>query len=181
MPSSPIPPATRRIDPGIPRSSVGRRRLPRGRGAETTRGAVSENTERALKSDLRVFAAWCAERRLPALPAHAATIAAFVDAMARARAPATVRRYVASIAAVHKALGHAKAARAAPVQLALKRLHRARAAARRRRAGSPGRCASACWPPSASARSTTATAPSWPSHTTACCAARSSRRSRSTI
>ena len=93
---------------------------------EATRGAVGENTERALKSDLRVFAAWCAGRRLPALPAHAATIAAFVDAMARARAPATVRRYVASIAAVHKALGHAKAARAAPVQLALKRMHRTR-------------------------------------------------------
>ena len=165
-------------DPGAPGSVAAALRA----HAETTRGAVGENTERALKSDLRVFAAWCAERRLPALPAHAATIAAFVDAMARARAPATVRRYVASIAAVHKALGHAKAARAAPVQLALKRMHRARGpAARRRRAGSPGRSASACWPPSASARSTTATAPSWPSHTTACCAARSSRRSRSTI
>ena len=107
-------------DPGAPRSVAAALRT----HAEATRGAVSENTERALKSDLRVFAAWCAERRLPALPAHAATIAAFVDAMARARAPATVRRYVASIAAVHKALGHAKAARAAPVQLALKRMHR---------------------------------------------------------
>ena len=37
-----------------------------------------------------------------------------------------MRRYVASIAAAHKALGHAKAARGAPVQLALKRMHRAR-------------------------------------------------------
>ena len=93
---------------------------------EARHGTVSANTERALKSDLRVFAAWCADSDLRALPAHATTVAAFVDAMAGRRAPATVRRYVASIAAAHRALGHAQTANSAPVQRALKRMHRTR-------------------------------------------------------
>ena len=88
------------------------------------RGALSGNTERAMRSDLAIYAAWCAERELPALPASAETIAAFVDAMAKVRAPATVRRYVASIAAAHRALGLTKTARAEPVRRALQRMHR---------------------------------------------------------
>ena len=92
--------------------------------AVTARGALSANTERAVRSDLAIYAAWCADRGVPALPASAATIAAFVDAMARVRAPATVRRYVASIAAEHRALGQAKTARSEPVRRALQRMHR---------------------------------------------------------
>ena len=44
--------------------------------------------------------------------------------MAVMRAPATVRRYVASIATAHKALGHGKTLRSAAVRLALQRMHR---------------------------------------------------------
>lgn len=67
------------------------------------RAARSKNTLRALRSDLGVWTAWCdAERRL-ALPARAADVAAFVDAHAALRAPATVRRYLASVAALHRA------------------------------------------------------------------------------
>ena len=58
-------------------------------GAE---GAFSRNTERAVRSDLSIFARWCAERGLRGLPAEPGTVAAFVDAMAEQRAPATVRR-----------------------------------------------------------------------------------------
>ena len=87
-------------------------------------GAFSENTERGLRADLAVYAAWCAERGLTALPAEAMTIAAFVDAMAMVRAPATVRRYVASVAAANRTRGRVDSAREAPVQLALKRMHR---------------------------------------------------------
>ena len=87
-------------------------------------GTVSPNTERALKSDLGVFAVWCAERGRPALPATGATVAAFVDAMAEVRAPATVRRYVASIAAAHRAIGRPGTAKSTRVRLALKRMHR---------------------------------------------------------
>ena len=52
------------------------------------------------------------------------TVAAFVDAKAELRAPATVRRYVTSIAIAHRALGLEKTIKSPPVQLALKRMHR---------------------------------------------------------
>ena len=92
--------------------------------AESARGALSANTERAVRSDLAIYSAWCTERGVAALPASAETVAAFVDAMARVRATATVRRYVSSIVAAHRAIGLEKTARSEPVRLALKRMHR---------------------------------------------------------
>ena len=88
-----------------------------------TKGAISGNTERALRADLGVYAAWCGERGVAAVPA---TVASFVDEMAAVRAPATVRRYVTSIAAAHRAIGRGKTVRSPAVQLALKRMHRAK-------------------------------------------------------
>ena len=79
-----------------------------------------------MRSDLAIYAAWCEARAEPALPASAETVAAFVDAMAKARAPATVRRYVASIAAVHRAMGWEKTTRSEPVRRALARMDRRR-------------------------------------------------------
>ena len=72
---------------------------------EDARGALSGNTVRAVRADLERFGAWCAGRGLSPLPARAATVVAYVEAMASVRAPATVRRYVSSIAAAHKAVG----------------------------------------------------------------------------
>ena len=92
--------------------------------AKSARGTLSANTERAMRSDLAIYAAWCDELGVRALPASAETIAAFVDAMAKARAPATVRRYVASIAAAHRSVGWEKMASAEPVRRALARMHR---------------------------------------------------------
>ena len=92
--------------------------------APSTRGALSANTERATRSDLAIYTAWCTERGAPALPASAETLAAFVDAMAKLRAPATVRRYVASIASAHRAMGVANTPRSEPVRRALQRMHR---------------------------------------------------------
>ena len=46
------------------------------------RNAFSGNTERAVRSDLAIYAGWCAVRGETALPASAETVAAFVDAMA---------------------------------------------------------------------------------------------------
>ena len=87
--------------------------------------AMSANTERALRADLAIFGAWCAEHGLPALPASAKTLATFVDAMAkgRGRAPATVRRYIASIAAAHRAAGASGTTSNEPVRRALARMH----------------------------------------------------------
>ena len=95
-----------------------------GRFVQVGSGAFSDNTERALRSDLAIYAAWCAERGLRALPAGPETLAAFVDAMAEAKAPATVRRYVTSIAIAHRIVGCANAAESEAVRLALKRMHR---------------------------------------------------------
>ena len=88
-------------------------------------GAFAPNTERALKADSRVFSAWCAGQGRKMLPATPVTVAAFVDAMADVRAPATVRRYCASIAAMHRAAGLAPPTAMQPVKLALRRMARA--------------------------------------------------------
>ena len=53
-------------------------------------------------------------------------MAAYVDAMAQTRAPATVRRYVASIRAAHRATGAARPGECGAVKLALRRMHRSR-------------------------------------------------------
>ena len=59
-------------------------------------------------------------------PATAATVVAFVDDMGRVKTPATVRRYVASLAIVHKALRQPNPLESARVRFALQRMHRRR-------------------------------------------------------
>lgn len=90
------------------------------------RGAFSFNTERGRASDLRIYTDWCIRQGLSALPALPATIAAFVDDMARSRAPATVRRYVSSIAMAHHAIGHHWIPDNPLVKMAKKRMYRTR-------------------------------------------------------
>jgi hypothetical protein len=98
--------------------------------AERVAGARSANTLRALRADLALWTRWCrSDRRLP-LPARSADVAAFVDAHAVDRAPATVRRYVASVAALHRAAGIADPTKAEEVRLALTAAGRAWADAR---------------------------------------------------
>ena len=93
---------------------------------EAARGAFSRNTERALRSDVQVFRAWCREQVRTAFPASAATVAAFVDEMGRIKTPATVRRCVSSIATVHKALQETNPVDSTAVRFALQRMHRRR-------------------------------------------------------
>src|SRR5258707_10156254 len=72
--------------------------------AESSRGTRSANTERALLGDVLLFSAWCADAGLMHLPASAETVAAFIDAQAAlGKAPASIRRYAASIAHYHRA------------------------------------------------------------------------------
>ena len=91
---------------------------------EAAKGAFSYNTERALRADVEIFAFWCRQHVLEAVPASAATVVAFIDDMARVKAPSTVRRYVSSIATLHKALGQTNPLESAPVRFALQRMHR---------------------------------------------------------
>ena len=109
-------------EPGTERAPALATRLQR--FLQATNGAFSSNTERALRSDLAIYAQWCSERGERPLPASPETVAAFVDAMAEVKAPATVRRYAASIAMAHRAIGCGKTLKSPTVRLALKRMHR---------------------------------------------------------
>ena len=93
---------------------------------EAAKGALSHNTERALRADLRIFVSWCRQRAVPVLPASATTVVAFIDDMARVKAPATVRRYVSSIATLHKVLRLANPLDSTAVKFALQRMYRVR-------------------------------------------------------
>jgi len=93
--------------------------------ARHAKGAYSENTMRAVRSDTGIFTAWCSDHGLMALPASPETLTAFIDAMSATKAPATVRRYVASIAHLHRAAGVENSAAAEIVKLALKRMSKA--------------------------------------------------------
>src|ERR1700679_2421244 len=62
-------------------------------------GAYSPNTLRAQKADGAIFQAFCESRGDPYLPADPKTIRAFVEDRVQAvRKPATIKRYVATIA-----------------------------------------------------------------------------------
>ena len=93
---------------------------------DAARGAFSPNTERALRADVEIYTSWCRQHVRAALPASAATVVAFIDDRARVKAPATVRRYVSSIATLHKALRHTNPLEHARVRFALQRMHRRR-------------------------------------------------------
>ena len=93
---------------------------------EAARGAFSRNTERALRADVEIFASWCRQHVLAALPAGDATVVAFIDDMAPVKTPATVRRYISSIATLHKALRQRNPLESAAVRFALQRMHRLR-------------------------------------------------------
>ena len=93
---------------------------------DAARGAFSHNTERALRADVEIYTSWCRQHVRAALPASAATVVAFIDDRARVKAPATVRRYVSSIATVHKALWQTNPLDSAAVRFALQRMHRRR-------------------------------------------------------
>ena len=92
--------------------------------AEAARGAFAPNTERAIRADTAVFAAWCLAAEVPGLPATPGDVARFVDEMATLRRPATVRRYVSSISHMHRAAELANPALHGLVQLALRRMNR---------------------------------------------------------
>jgi site-specific recombinase XerD len=96
-------------------------------------GAFAVNTQRALKADTAQFATWCAAHKRRSLPATVETVEAFIQAMAALKQPATVRRYVSSIAKMHNAAAVPSPVSEAvtgkyhqPIQLALRTMHRSR-------------------------------------------------------
>jgi integrase len=88
-------------------------------------GAYSANTLRAQKADGAIFQAFCELRGESYLPADSKTIRAFIEDRVKAgRKPATVKRYVATIARVHVAAGLLNPCSSEAVRLGLKKMGR---------------------------------------------------------
>src|SRR5450631_1771136 len=69
-------------------------------------GAYSPNTLRAQKADGAIFQAFCESRGESYLPADPKTIREFIEnCVENGKKPATIKRYVATIARVHIAAG----------------------------------------------------------------------------
>jgi integrase len=88
-------------------------------------GAYSANTLRAQKADGAIFQAFCESRGEPYLPADPKTIRAFIETQVKAgKKPATVKRYVATIARVHIAAGLLNPCSSEAVRLGLRKMGR---------------------------------------------------------
>jgi len=103
--------------------------------SNAARGAFAPNTERAYKADAAAFSAWCAAAGLAALPASPVTIASFLRAESdAARAVATLRRRIATIARMHRAAGLTNPCAEEPVRLAMRAIVRERGTQQRQAA-----------------------------------------------
>ena len=88
-------------------------------------GAYSPNTLRAQKADGAIFQDFCEGRGESYLPADPKTIRAFIDDRVKAgKKPATIKRYVATIARVHIAAGLLNPCSSEAVRLGLKKMGR---------------------------------------------------------
>src|SRR5271163_664300 len=88
-------------------------------------GAYSPNTLRAQKADGAIFQAFCESRGEPYLPADPMTIRAFIeDRVKGGKKPATIKRYVATIARVHVAAKLLNPCSSEAVRLGLKKMGR---------------------------------------------------------
>src|SRR5580704_16703756 len=88
-------------------------------------GAYSANTLRPQKADGAIFQAFCEARGESYLPAHPKTIRAFIEHCVEiGKKPATVKRYVATIARVHIAAGLLNPCSSEAVRLGLKKMGR---------------------------------------------------------
>src|SRR5271163_515287 len=88
-------------------------------------GAYSANTLRAQKADGAIFQAFCESRGESYLSADPKTIRTFIeDCVKTGKKPATIKRYVATIARVHIAVGLLNPCSSEAVRLGLKKMGR---------------------------------------------------------
>ena len=88
-------------------------------------GAYSPNTLRAQKADGAIFQAFCEGRGESYLPTDPMVIRAFIEHSLKAgKKPATIKRYVATIARVHIAAGLLNPCSSEAVRLGLKKMGR---------------------------------------------------------
>jgi len=89
------------------------------------KGTWSASTERSIESDLRVFCSWCASVNAAILPAQPQTVVQFIEAQAaNEKTVATIRRYIYSIAVLHRLGQCSNPTKHASVTTALKRIVR---------------------------------------------------------
>jgi integrase len=97
-------------------------------------GAYAKNTRRAQRADGAIFQAFCERAGVAYFPAEPKTIRMFIEhCVQQLKKPATVRRYVATIASAHIAAGLLSPCASEPVRLALKEMGR-KTSARQRQA-----------------------------------------------
>jgi integrase len=95
-------------------------------------GAYPPNTVRAWRADWRSFIRFCSARNESPLPASPHTVRAYVQhCMEQLKKPATIRRYLATIARAHLAADLLSPCASEPVRLALKVMSRAQPARQR--------------------------------------------------
>lgn len=99
--------------------------------AENARGAYARNTERARAADSKTWVDWCLFRGFSSLPSEPAAVVAFIEDQALSKAPATIARYIQTIAHMHRAAGIEPPTRALVVALALRRMRREKGVAQR--------------------------------------------------
>ena len=88
--------------------------------------AVAPNTRRAYGSDWRIFTAWCAARRVPALPAAPTTVARFLTDQASSLRVSSLHRRLAAIVQAHRAAGHPSPSDDATVRTVWRGIRRAK-------------------------------------------------------
>jgi len=90
---------------------------------DSAQRAYPANTQRAWRSDWQIYDAFCSGRGVKTVPATPAIIAAFVDACGEVgKKPATIRRYLSTIALAHRVAKFANPCIEEPVRHALKGL-----------------------------------------------------------
>lgn len=95
-------------------------------------GAYPSNTMRAWRADWRSFVQFCSVRNDSPLPASPHTVRVYVQhCMAAMKKPATIRRYLATIARAHRAADLLSPCASEPVRLALKEMGRTQPARQR--------------------------------------------------
>src|SRR3569623_1525663 len=97
------------------------------RYGEKAAGAYAANTLKAWAADAKLFWDWCQAQDRTPLPALPETGAAFIQSTGATRKVASVRRYLASLGALHRAAQLADPTKPQDEPLALRTLPRAKA------------------------------------------------------
>jgi site-specific recombinase XerD len=105
------------------------------RVADLRGASKAENTRRAYQSDWRAWETWCLAHDLVALPAHPATVCAYLADQADRVKVSTLRRHLATVSKAHEVAGMVSPCRDASVKDTLAGLRREKGTHRNEAAG----------------------------------------------